>query len=559
MIKINSLSFLIAASALVALAPAAPAAPAALDISAPRMLARTKVLASDEFEGRAPGSPGEEKTVTYLAGEFKKMGLQPGNPDGTYIQNVPMVGIVSKTTARFIAGGKDLGFQPINDFVCPSSRVSPHVEVKDTGIVFVGYGVEAPEFGWDDYKGVDVRGKTVVMLINDPPVVDPATGHLDPKIFGGGAMTYYGRWTYKYEMATAKGAAACLIIHETGPASYPFAVVVGSRSRENFDLLTPDGNASRVAVEGWLTLDAAQKLFAAGGEDFAKLKKAAAGRDFRPVELRARVSFSVDNTIRNIASRNVVAKLPGSDAAHQDEYMIYTAHWDHLGRDPKLTGDQIFNGADDNASGSAQLLEIAQAYASLPASQRPRRSVLFLSVTGEEKGLIGSRYYAQNPLYPLTKTLANINIDGANYHGRTKDVIVIGRGASTLDDLVDAVAQTQNRTVKPDATPEKGRYYRSDHFEFAKVGVPALYTKRGVDLIGKPDGWGTKFEADFDLVDYHKVTDEVRPDWTFEGGAQDAELLFEVGRRVANTDVWPEWRAGNEFKARRDEMMAGKH
>jgi Zn-dependent M28 family amino/carboxypeptidase len=525
------------------------------DISAARMLARTKVISSDAFEGRGPGTPGEERTVGYLVDEFKKIGLEPGNPDGTYVQDVPMIGVTSKTRAAFVAAGKELPMQSMTDYVCPSLRAQKHIEVKDSDLVFVGYGVVAPEYGWDDFKGVDVRGKTVVMLINDPPVTDPKTGEPDPKIFGGKAMTYYGRWTYKYEIATARGAAACLIIHETAAASYPYSVVVDSNGRENFDLPPNTPDQYKLAVQGWMSLDAAKRLLAASGQDFDALKKAAVSRDFHPVALNAKVSFAVDNSIREIASKNVIAKLPGSDPKLRDEYLVYTAHWDHLGRDPSLKGDQIFNGADDNASGVATVLELGNAFASLPPSERPKRSILFLSVTGEEKGLLGSRYYAEHPLYPLAKTLADFNTDGANYYDPTRDMIVVGYGASTLDDVAEAVAKDQGRYIRRDPSPERGRYYRSDHFEFAKVGVPALYAKRGVDHTERPAGWGEKFEAEFDQKDYHKPSDEVRPDWTFAGGAKDVLFLFEIGRRVANADTWPEWRPGNEFKARRDAML----
>jgi Zn-dependent M28 family amino/carboxypeptidase len=524
-------------------------------ISAARILARTKVLASDEFEGRAPGSVGEEKTVSYLIGEFKKLGLQPGNPDGTYIQNVPLVGITSNPTLTFALDGRAIPMENINEFVGPTSRVAAHIEARETDVVFVGYGVVAPEFGWDDYKGVDVRSKTVVMLVNDPPVTDPATGQLDPKVFGGKAMTYYGRWTYKYEIAAAKGAAACLIVHETGPAAYPFAVIVGSRSRENFELSTPDRNAGHVGMEGWLTVDAARKLFTAAGKDYDVLKATAATRGFKPVVLGAKASFTIDSVLRNVASKNVVALLPGSDPKLRNEYVIYTAHWDHLGRNPQLQGDQIYNGAADNAAGVAVLLEIAQAYQALPAAQRPKRSILFLSVTAEEKGLLGSRYYAQDPLYPLNRTLANINMDGANQFGPTSDMVTVGFGASTIDDIGIAVAAAQGRTMSPEAHPERGSYYRSDHFEFAKVGVPSYYPKSGKAFIGQPDDFGEKLINDYIANDYHKVTDEVKPGWTFEGAAQDTEFLTQVGLRIANGDTWPEWKSGNEFKATRDTMM----
>jgi Zn-dependent M28 family amino/carboxypeptidase len=393
------------------------------------------------------------------------------------------------------------------------------------------------------------------MLINDPPVTDPATGQLDPKVFGGKGMTYYGRWTYKYEIASAKGAAACLIVHETGPAGYPFAVVAGSWGRENFDLRTPDANASRVAVEAWLTLDFTKQLFSSAGQDFAALKAAAATRDFKPVTFKAQASFAVSNLTRDVGSKNVAALLPGSDPKHRHEYIVYSAHWDHLGRDPKLTGDQIYNGAHDNASGTALLVEIAQAFKSLPAAEKPARSILFLSVTGEEKGLLGSQYYGRVPLYPLNKTLANLNIDGANAHGPTSDIVVVGNGASSIDELGVIVAQTQGRTVLPDPASEKGGYYRSDHFEFAKVGVPAYYPKPGRTYLGQPADYGQKIADAYTTNDYHKVSDEVRPDWTFEGAAQDGAFLLEVGRRIANDPHWPEWKPGNEFKARRDQML----
>ena len=523
--------------------------------TAASILARTKILASDEFEGRSPGSPGEEKTVAYLANEFKKLGLQPGNPDGTFVQNVPLVGITSTPTLTFAVGGRTIPLENINDFVGPTSRLQPHLAVQDSEVVFVGYGVVAPEFGWDDFKGVDVRGKTVVMLINDPPVTDPKTGKLDPKFFGGVAMTYYGRWTYKYEIAAAKGAAACLIVHETGPASYPFGVVVNSRSRENFEIRAADGNAGRVAMEGWLTLDAAKKLCGASGRDFDALKKSAATREFHPVALGAKASFTIDSALRPVDSRNVVALLPGGDPKLRDEYVIYTAHWDHLGRDERLKGDQIYNGAADNAAGVAVLLELAAEFQALPLAERPKRGVLFLSVTAEEKGLIGSRYYAQNPLYPLVKTVANINMDGANQFGPTSDMETVGFGASTLDDLGIAVAKAQGREMKPESHPERGSYYRSDHFEFAKVGVPAFYAKSGKLFIGQPADYGEKLVQDYIEHRYHQVSDEVQPDWTFEGAAQDTEFLRQVGLRVANSASWPEWKPGNEFKARREAML----
>jgi Zn-dependent M28 family amino/carboxypeptidase len=526
------------------------------DISAARILARTGILASDAFEGRAPGTAGEAKTVAYLIAEFQKMGLAPGNPDGTYLQAVPMTGIVSRTDTVFTVGGKSIRPAAIREIVAPSPRFTGHVEVKDSSVVFVGYGVTAPEFGWDDFKGLEVRGKTLIMLINDPPVPDPADpSRLDPKVFGGPAMSYYGRWTYKYESAAARGAAACLIVHETGPAAYPFSVVVDSRSRENFELPSPDGNAGRAAVEGWLTLDATKRLLAAAGLDFDVLKSAAARRDFRPVALEATALFVVDNTIRQVTSQNVVARLPGADPQLADEYVVYSAHWDHLGRDPNLAGDQIFSGALDNGSGVAVLLELAQAFAALPSGQRARRSVLFLATTAEEKGLLGARYYVEHPLYPLTRTLADINMDGMNPLGRTADVEIVGAGASTIDDIGAIVATRQGRQTVPDSQPEKGSYYRADHFEFAKAGVPAYYPKAGLQYIGKPSDYGRKLSDEYTATRYHKVTDKVRPDWTMEGAAQDTGFLLGVGLEIANGHQWPQWRDGSEFKARRDAML----
>jgi Zn-dependent M28 family amino/carboxypeptidase len=537
-------------------AASALAADPAPKISAASLQARTATLSSDEFEGRAPASAGEEKTVAYLEREFRALGLQPGNPNGTFIQNVPMVGITSKTTSTFTAGGREVSFTPITEYTASSRRLKPQVDIKDTDIVFVGYGIVAPEYGWDDYKGLDVRGKTILMLVNDTPVIDPATGKLDPAVFKGNAMTYYGRWTYKYEIASAKGAAACLIIHETGPAGYPFAVLGGGWGSESFDLISPDKNESRVAIEGWVTHTALERLLtAAGAPNYTALKAAAVKRDFKPIPLAAKASFSVANTTREVASKNVIAKLAGSDPVLRDEYVVYSAHWDHLGRNAKLTGDQIPNGAADNAIGTAVLVEVAQGFASLPAAARPKRSVLFLAVTAEEKGLLGARHYATNPLYPLKKTVANINMDGAQTKGPSRDIEVIGYGNSTLDDLAAAILKKTNRVLVPDTEPQKGYFYRSDHFEFAKEGVPAFYTHSGKDIIGQPAGYGKKRSDEYTAEDYHKVSDEIKPWWDFEGAATDTRLFFELGREVANTAKWPEWKPGTEFKAKRDAML----
>jgi Zn-dependent M28 family amino/carboxypeptidase len=529
----------------------------ALDaITANDILTHTKVLSSDEYEGRGPGTPGEELTVKYLTEQFQKLGLKPGNPDGTFVQKVPLVGFTGQSTASFTAGGKTINLNFPQDYVAVSRRFVPESKVENSDIVFVGYGVVAPEYGWDDYKGLDVRGKTIVMLINDPAVPDPNDAtKLDEKMFKGKAMTYYGRWTYKYEIAAEKGAAAAIIVHETGPAGYPYEVVSGSWSRENFDIQTPDKNMGRPAVESWITTDRAKELLAASGQDFDALKKAAVTKDFKPVVLNAKANFDIKNTLREINSANVVAKLEGSDPVLKNEYVVYSAHWDHLGRDPKLEGDQIFNGALDNASGTAALLEIAEAFTKL--STPPKRSVLFLAVTAEEKGLLGAKYYATNPLYPLNKTLANINMDGVNQWGRTKDVTMVGDDNSTLIDLLREVATTQGRVVNPDPESEKGFYYRSDHFEFAKQGIPALYTDSGIDYIGKDANYSKQKRDEYTEKDYHKPSDQIKPDWDLAGAVEDAQLLTTIGYRVAQSDKIPEWKTGSEFKARRDEMMKG--
>ena len=528
--------------------------PAIDSITAADLNSHIKTLASDEFEGRSPGTHGEDLTVAYLTHQFKKMDLKPGNPDGTYVQKVPLVGYTSDTKLEITAKGKKLALVPRTEYVTSSRRYVPEVKVPTSDVVFVGYGIVAPEYGWDDYKGVDVKGKTILMLINDPPIPDPNDpSKLDEKMFKGKAMTYYGRWTYKYEIASEKGAAAALIVHETGPAGYPFEVVGSRHGREDFDIQKADKNMSRVPVEGWITYDKAAELCKMAGQDLAALKKSAISKDFRPVPLEAKASFDIKNTLREVDSRNVVAKLEGSDPQLKNQYVIYSAHWDHLGKDPSLKGDQVFNGANDNASGTAGLLELAQAFAKI--SPAPKRSILFLSVTAEERGLLGAKYYAENPLYPLKDTLADINMDELNQWGRSKDVRVIGLGLSTLDDVTEEVAKSQGRTVSGDAEPEKGRYYRSDHFEFAKQGVPALYPKQGIEIVGKPEGYGLQKEKEYTTNDYHKVTDEIKPDWDLAGAVEDLQLYLQIGYRVAESDKFPEWKPGAEFKAKRDAMM----
>jgi Zn-dependent M28 family amino/carboxypeptidase len=519
------------------------------------ILEHIKVLASDEFEGRAPGTPGEEKTVAYLVDQFKQIGLKPGNTDGTYTQKVPLVGITPANTQPLTVtgGAQTQTFKWSSDVVAWTKRVTDTSGIEDSEMLFVGYGVEAPEFNWNDFKDVDVKGKTIVVLVNDPAVPDPSDpSKLDPKTFGGNAMTYYGRWTYKYEEGARRGAAGILVVHETGPAGYPFSVVQGFLG-ERFNLVTPDKNMSRAAIEGWLSLDAAKRIFKMAGQDFDAMKKRALTREFKPVPLGVRASLGVTNKIRTIDSRNVLAKLEGSDARMKDEYVVYSAHWDHLGVGPAVNGDTIYNGALDNASGVASLLEIAGAFTKV--EPKPKRSILFLMVTAEEQGLLGSEYYSVTPVYPLEKTVANINIDGVNQWGRTKDITVVGMGASDLDDYLRDAAAEQGRTLRPDPEAEKGFYYRSDHFNFAKQGVPALYVDTGVEYIGKDPGYSQKKRDEYTNVDYHAPSDQIKPDWDLSGAVEDAHLLLVVGYRVANADKLPEWKPGNEFKAKRDAML----
>src|SRR3954462_14895730 len=514
------------------------------------ILAHTRTLSSDQYEGRAPGTRGEELAVTYLADQFKKAGLKPGNTDGTYVQKVPLVGITpTPASLVFKKGAQQQTLKWKDDVVAWTKHVAPSATLDNSELVFVGYGVVAPEFQWDDYKGVDVKGKTVVMLVNDPPVPDPAhADQLDAKVFGGKAMTYYGRWTYKYEMAAQKGAAGALLIHETGPAGYGFNVVQG-KTGEQFDLITPDKNMGRAAIEGWITLDQAKTLLKNAGQDFDEVKKKAATRDFAPVDLGTTASMRISNTLRTIDSRNVIARLDGADPALKHEYVVYTAHWDHFGTSP----DGIFHGAQADALGCAALIEMARAFTKLPTP--PRRSILFLAVTAEEQGLLGSEYYSVTPLSPLAKTVADINMDSWNTHGRTRDLTLIGYGASDLDDYARDAAGEQGRVVHADAEPEKGFYYRSDHFNFAKQGVPALDPDAGVDYIGKPPEYAKQQRDEWNANRYHTPKDVVLPEWDLTGTREDLMVLFAVGYRVAQADKMPEWKPGNEFRAKREASL----
>jgi Zn-dependent M28 family amino/carboxypeptidase len=524
---------------------------AALDsITVDGIKSEVAVLASDSLGGRGPSSIGEERTLAYLQSEFSQLGLEPGNGKSWY-QEVPMVRITTHPDAELTVrgGGAQARFRYADDFVANTKHLEPTVSLTNSDMVFVGYGIVAPEYDWNDYAGLDVKGKTVVILVNDPGF---ATG--DTALFHGKTMTYYGRWTYKYEEASRQGAAAALIVHETEPAAYPWGVVRNSWSGPQFSLAAPDDNASRVPVEGWVTVESARAIMKLAGQDYDALKAKAMERGFQPVPLGVSASLTLHSDIMRSSSRNFLAQIRGTD--HADEYVIYTAHWDHFGTDTTRQGDQIFNGAVDNATGVAGLIELARAYKTL--SSPPSRSILFLAVTGEEQGLLGSQYYASNPVVPLQKTVADINMDAMNVNGRMKDIVVVGLGMSQLDDYVEAAAKEQGRVVRPDQEPEKGYYYRSDHFSFAKAGVPALDPGSGEDNVEHGIEWTKEREADYRVHRYHQPSDEYDPNWDLSGMVDDLRLFFTVGYRLATSRDFPNWRPGTEFKAKRDSMMMGE-
>ena len=524
---------------------------AAATITANDLVARIKVLSSDDFEGRAPGTHGEQVTLDYLVHEFKALGLSPGNPDGTYLQQVPLSEFRSQPTA-IVHGppGAQMHWTQPENFVAFSYERKPRVHIEGSQMVFVGYGVVAPEYQWDDFKGVDLRGKTLVVLVNDPQIPDPSDpSKLDESMFKGKAMTYYGRWTYKYEEGVRQGAAAVLIIHETKPAAYPFEVVANSWGRENFEIRSARPSDEYPPVAGWIRLESAKSLLAASGYDLETLRQAALKRDFKPVPLRTTITFDVANSWREVDSNNVVARIPGSDPSWRSETVVYTAHWDHFGWDPKLPGtksDQVFHGAIDNASGIASLLVLARAYRSLPHA--PSRSILFICTTGEERGLLGASYYVRHPLYPLDRTPGEINIDGVNPFGRTSDLTITGLGRSTIDDIATKIAATQGRRTHAEARPEQGGFYRSDHLPFVRAGVPAASMGGGTDYIGRPASYSDEMRDMFVAERYHKVQDTLRPDYDFSGGIEDLQLLFRLGLSLAETKEYPAWKPGSEFQ-----------
>ncbi|UOR06131.1 M28 family metallopeptidase [Hymenobacter aerilatus] len=499
-------------------------------------------VSSDEMMGRKPFTAGEDKATAYLAAQFKELGLQPA-PSGSYFQPVPMVEISVKPapTAQIAGNGKKLTMQYKDDYVVFSQREQPTVSVQNSPLVFAGYGVVAPEYGWDDYAGLDVKGKTVVVLVNDP-----GNAGNDTTLFKGKAMTYYGRWTYKYEEAARHGAAGLLIVHDTKPAAYPWSVVLSGAVGPKLRPQTEDKGASKCAIEGWLTLDAAKRLFTAAGQNYDQLYTAANTKGFRARPLGGLTfSTSLQNELRRQTSKNVLAVLPGT--TRPDEYIIYSAHWDHFGIGKAIAGDSIYNGAVDDGTGLAALLSIAKAFKEAP--HKPERSIVFLAVTGEEQGLLGSAYYAQHPPFPLNKTVADLNMDMLWPFGKMKDLTVIGYGQSELEEYARVAAQAQDRYILPDQQPETGMFYRSDHFSFAHVGVPSLYASGGYESRDKGKDYIAQKRQEYTTNYYHKPADQFDPNWDLSGIAQDAQLYFEVGKKLASETTFPQWKEGSEFKS----------
>jgi len=507
---------------------------------------RIERLASDEFEGRAPGTPGGQAASQYIADEMKAAGLAPMGENGTYFQPVKLTETeVLPTSSSTITGGETVMTAEMGtNTVFWTKRLQESQTIENSDMVFVGYGVVAPEYGWNDYEGLDVKGKTVVMLVNDPGFATK-----DENLFKGNAMTYYGRWTYKYEEAGRQGAAAVLVVHETEPASYGWDVVSGSWTGAQYDLVRPDGGASRAILEGWLHYRSAKRLFKEAGLDFDAEKAKAVTKDFKPIPLEGmQLNATINQKIKTVESRNVAGGIKGT--TRPDEYVLYMAHWDHLGKNDNLDGeDKIYNGAVDNATGTAAIIEIGEAQ-----QGAPDRSAIFVAVTAEESGLLGSAYYAEDPLVPLKNTVAGINIDAILPVVQTKDMKVIGFGASELEDRLKDVLDPRGMYIVPDDKPEAGYYYRSDHISLAKKGVPMLYSDPGNDHIVNGLTYGEDFAKSYTDERYHKPGDEYDNSWDLSGLEQSTEILFELGYGIANSEDWPNWYEGTEFRALRDEM-----
>lgn len=518
-------------------------------ISGGEILAHIKVLASDEYEGRAPGTIAETKTVEYLVEQFKRSGLKPGNPNGTYVQDVPLVGFQTRPQIELTVKGVNVPINYHEDFVHETPLLHPEVSVKNLDAVFAGYGIIAPEYGWDDYKGIDVRNKLVVVLGGEPSIADkndPAKS--DKAMFKGDLRTYYATRESKYEIARQKKAAAILVITDPEKQS-TFSIFQTFARMEGLALKPKPSVKSPLALTGLITINAVRRMFAADGKNFDEIQKAAQNKKFKAVSVNAAANISIKSKIRELKSRNVVARIEGSDPKLKNEFIIYSAHWDHLGRDQNLSGDQIYNGAIDNAAGTAQLLEIAAAFAGL--DKKPKRSILFIATTAEEKGYLGSRYYILNPLYPLAKTVANINLDACNVWGKTKDLASTGYGNSTLDEVLEKAAKMQGRTFLKGSLDNGGLYFGSDQIEFAKAGIPAVFPWSGFEYADKPADFGDEKWKKYGEKDYHQVTDEVEADWDLSGGAEDAKWLMIAGYLIAQEPVRPKWLNDSEFKNRR--------
>lgn len=505
-------------------------------------------LAADEMEGRKPFTSGEKKTLAYLEKEFKALGLEPGNGD-SFLQEVPMVDIrTSPAPSMTVSGkGKTLELQGREDYVLWTRRTEPSITLDKSELVFAGFGIVAPEYNWNDYAGLDVKDKVVLIMVNDPGFYEQA-----PDVFKGRAMTYYGRWTYKFEEAARQGAKGCLIIHNTEPAGYGFEVVQNNWNTSKLYLDTRGDETYKCSIEGWVTDATAQKLFQAAGMDYATTVQKASKPGAKPEPMGINISTSLKVNATYDKSYNFVAKITGSK--HPDEAILYSAHWDHLGYGKAdASGDSIYNGAVDDATGVAGLLELARAFKSLP--EPPERSIVFLAVTAEEQGLWGSAYYAEHPIFPKEKTVADINMDMMNPYGKTKDIVLYGLGQSELEEYITEEAEAIGRYVAPEENPEAGLYYRSDHFNFAKIGVPALFVGPGIDHVGKGKAYGKEKLDEYFASYYHKPSDQMHPGLKLDGAVADLSLLFKVGKRLAYSQEWPQWKQGSEFKATRDAYM----
>ncbi|HEY0544663.1 MAG TPA: M28 family peptidase [Pyrinomonadaceae bacterium] len=509
--------------------------------------AHIKFLSDDSLEGRGTGARGGEIAAKYIASQLERLGLKGAGKDGSFFQPVSLYGVKSdpKTTLSVAAGVNNLAFKFADDFVAFTGAQQADVSV-DADMVFVGYGIDAPEQRWDDYKGKaeDYRGKILVMLVNDPPATEA-----EPKLFGGRALTYYGRWTYKYEEAARRGAAGVILLHTDESAGYPWSVVRTSNGSWRFDIARGENEQTPfLKMRAWMTDEAARRMMKLASQDLDALRKQAASRDFKPVELKLRGEINLKSETKRVEAPNVVATFPGRDPKLKDEYVVYSAHWDHLGiGEPDKTGDNIYNGAVDNASGVACILGIAEALTKLPANERPRRSSLFLFPTAEEQGLLGADWYSKHPLVPLNKTAGNVNLDSVNIMGLTHDFVPLGAERSTLKAVVEGVARERNLTVAPDPRPEQGSFYRSDHFPFAKVGVPSISLKEGNDFVGRPKGWGEQQFKAYNTAHYHQPSDEYSDTWDFRGMIQVAEIALAIGRSIGDLNEMPRFNPDDEF------------